>query len=102
MKKGSMFCTIYLSCLFIVITTSASLCSSKNGIIHIKVNPLRANKGDTVKIEVKFNKNDISKNSQINAIYLKPRQGRFNLALKKVMNRPGIYMGEIALSNDSN
>jgi hypothetical protein len=80
----------------VLLLTLAS-CTQKDLTIEVNVNPFRIQRGDTVKIEVELSK----ANKTVQAVLLKPTIGTSELPLEKVQGKPGVYIAEMILDNNS-
>ncbi|MCD4734507.1 MAG: DUF4434 domain-containing protein, partial [Bacteroidales bacterium] len=98
MKNSFKFYTLLISCFLLLAFVS---CTQKDLTIEVNVNPFRANPGDTVMVEVRVSDAGRSASGQLSATVLKPTLGSFELALEKVRNNPGVYTGEVILSDDA-
>ena len=101
MKKLTIIRRQCITLLFLILATGISLCSIPEKTIEIRVTPFRAEPGDTVKVEVRVSDANGSASRQLSAVLLKPTLGSFELALEKVRNNPGVYKGEVILSDDT-
>ena len=101
MKKFIINRRQWITLLFLILTTGISLCSIPEKTIEIRVTPFKAKPGDTVKVEVSVSDANGSASGQLNAVLLKPTLGSFELVLEKVQNKPGVYKGEVFLSEDT-
>ena len=93
-KAHFKFSNILVLC---IILLSLASCTQNETTIEVNVNLLRVQRGDTVNIEVELSKT----NKTVQAVILKPTLGSFELALEKVQNNPGVYKGEVILSDDA-
>ena len=92
---------IFFLCTILILITNNSFSSDTKNTIGVKATPIRATMGDTVKIEVQLNNDDISKSNAVKALYLKPTQGKYELSLTPVENQTGLYRGEIILDKNT-